>query len=304
MWLCLLPTIPPTFLPQKLCRKCSLHICTGFSPYVTLPLNSRMEVILAAPLTECTGLSWWEYSWEEKPSEGSEGAQFLGSSRGGLHPRFQKPLQRGWLSCEGQSPMANYGHWVAYDSRASEMGLVQYLFWFLSGNESTSLHLLGPEPSACTRMMCWKCCLSTPHSCDSQRLVLIAFLELYRDERGLKLCSTGIGSPEPSYLPSISGHRLFYIWVSLASFISLVCLSQSPLMVPLWAVGWRAPFATPADLCTFLPAPASWCYCVVEWCNAQMSLVFSLCHFCHQPLISCKINIFPDADSTLSLSTW
>lgn len=146
MWLCLLSTIPPTFLPQKLCRKCSLQICTGFSPYVMLALNSRMEVILAAPLTECTGLSWWEYSWEEKPSEGSEGAQFSGSSCGGLHPEFQKPLQRGWLSCEGQSPVANYGHWVAYDSRGSEMGLVQYLFWFLSGNESTSLHFAFALP--------------------------------------------------------------------------------------------------------------------------------------------------------------
>lgn len=104
MRLCLLSTIPPTFLPQKLGRKCSLQIsCTGFGPYVMLPLNSRMVVTLAAPLTECTGLSWWGYSWEEKPSEGSEAAQLPGSSCAGLHPGFQKLWQRGW-AVKGRGP--------------------------------------------------------------------------------------------------------------------------------------------------------------------------------------------------------
>ena len=39
-----------------------------------------------------------------------------------------------------------------------------------------------------------------------------------------------------------------------------------------------------------------------------MSLVCSLCHFCHQPLISCKTNEFPDAGPSwaflLSSNSW
>lgn len=41
----------------------------------------------------------------------------------------------------------------------------------------------------------------------------------------------------------------------------------------------------------------------IKFCNEQMFSMCSLCNFCYHPLFSCKINIFSDADSSLSLST-
>lgn len=121
MLLCWLPT--PIFLPRKLHRMCRLHIfSTGFHPHVTLPLISRVVVILTAPLT---GVSWWQQSWKEKPPEVSEAAWLPGSFCGRLHPRIPEvAVERLWRA----EAHANSGHCAEYELSMRFRGITGHYF--------------------------------------------------------------------------------------------------------------------------------------------------------------------------------